>query len=59
MNSFQMVSILIQFVVIVANANEKDLKLTILHLNDIHAHIEQSSEDLTRCKPGSNTVPFA
>ncbi len=27
---------------------EDDFKLTILHVNDIHAHIEKTSEDLTR-----------
>ena len=27
---------------------EEDFKLTILHVNDIHAHIEKTSEDLTR-----------
>ncbi len=33
---------------------ETDLKLTILHFNDFHAHIEQTNEKLMRCKPGES-----
>jgi 2',3'-cyclic-nucleotide 2'-phosphodiesterase (5'-nucleotidase family) len=36
-----------------AEAGKNDLKLVILHLNDFHAHIEQTTENLTRCRPGS------
>lgn len=35
-----------------AEAGKNDLKLVILHLNDFHAHIEQTTENLTRCRQG-------
>ncbi len=34
-----------------------DLKVTILHLNDFHAHIEQTNEKLMRCRPGKSDFP--
>ena len=30
---------------------ESSFDLTIIHINDIHAHFEQTSVDTTRCRP--------
>ena len=35
-----------------STAARRDLRLTVLHLNDFHAHFEQVNENLTRCRPG-------
>ena len=35
-----------------STAARRDLRLTVLHLNDFHAHVEQVSENLTRCRTG-------
>ena len=33
-----------------------DLVVTILHINDFHAHIEQVNENLTRCRTGKDII---
>jgi len=47
-----MTTLLSLYVFLVSSFLAAGIRLTVLHINDFHAHVEQVNEELTRCRPG-------